>query len=369
MMGEHKICFFNRSSIHYRKNIWLLMDKELPCDFYFGDTRPGEIEPIPYELFEHFKGVFHNVNIGQFYWQKGALSLLKSDYTDIITPAEPFCLSSWLLILFAKRYHKNVFSWTHGAYGKENGFKRRLIKWKIKRLKGCFLYGEYARDLLIKWGVPQSKLHVVYNSLNYDEQLPMRKELVPSDFYQQHFKNDNRNLVFIGRLTMVKKLDKVLKAVAQLKERGLALNVTFIGDGTEKQGLMALAKQLNLEHVWFYGACYDEKQIAQFLYNADLCVSPGNVGLTAMHAMSFGCPVISHNNFAMQMPEFEAIKEGETGAFFKEDDTDCLADAIFNWINNSGDRESVRQACYKVIDEKYNPHVQLETLRTTIYNS
>ena len=78
-MKTHKVCFFNRSSIHYRKNIWLLMDKELPCDFYFGDSRPGKIEPIPYTLFENFKGEFHNVSFGYFYWQKGALSLLKTD--------------------------------------------------------------------------------------------------------------------------------------------------------------------------------------------------------------------------------------------------------------------------------------------------
>lgn len=344
------------------------MDKELPCDFFFGDSRPGKIEPIPYELFKHFKGEFHNIKIGRFYWQKGALSLLKSDYTDIITPAESFCLSSLFLILFSRMFHKNVYTWTHGVYGDENGFKRMLIKWKIRHLKGCFLYGEYARDILVQWGVPKSKLHVVYNSLNYDEQLPMRNELVSSDFYQQYFKNDNSNLVFIGRLTTVKKLDQILKAIAKLRDRDMELNVTFVGDGTEKQKLMALAKDLNLDNVWFYGACYDEKQIAQFLYNADLCVSPGNVGLTAMHAMSFGCPVISHNNFPMQMPEFEAIEEGKTGAFFKENDVDSLAEVIYNWINNSTDRESVRQACYRVIDEKYNPHVQLETLRTTIYS-
>ena len=107
-MATHKICFFNRSSIHYRKNIWLLMDKELPCDFYFGDSRPGKIEPIPYREFEHFKGEFHNVSIGPFYWQKGALKLLKSDYTDIITPGDTYCLSTRVMLLLAKHYKKQI---------------------------------------------------------------------------------------------------------------------------------------------------------------------------------------------------------------------------------------------------------------------
>ena len=365
----HKICFFNRSSIHYRKNIWLLMDRELPCDFYFGDARPGAIKPVPYELFANFKGEFHNIQLGPLFWQKGALRLLLRDYTDILTPGEINCLSTRVMLFLAKMYKKNIYLWTHGVYGNEVGVKKWLVLKGISKAKGIFLYGQYAKDILVKWGVPESKLHVVYNSLNYDEQLPMRKELSVSEFYQQHFRNDHRNVVFIGRLTAVKKLDQMLKAVAKLKDNGLNLNVTFVGDGTEKEKLMSLVKDLKLDNVWFYGACYDEKMIAQFLYNADLCVSPGNVGLTAMHAMSFGCPVISHNNFPMQMPEFEAIEEGKTGAFFKENDIDSLAEVIQNWINTCHDREAVRKACYKVIDEKYNPHVQLETLRKTIYNN
>ena len=366
----HRICFFNRSPLHYRKNIWMLMDKELPCDFYFGDTRPGKIEKIPYEEFEHFKGEFHNVTIGPFYWQKGALKLLKSDYTDIITPGDIYCLSTRIMLLLAKKYKKNIYLWTHGAYGDEKGLKKRINVKNKARAKGVFLYGNYAKNILVKWGVPEEKLHVIYNSLSYDEQLPLRQSISPSDFYQKHFNNNNPNIVFIGRLTTVKKLDQILKAVALLKEQGQVFNVTFIGDGTEKQKLETLASELGLQNnVWFYGACYDEKQIAEFLYNADLCVSPGNVGLTAMHAMTFGCPVISHDNFTKQMPEFEAIEKGKTGDFFKENDINSLAETIKRWQTNCGNREDVRTACYKVIDEKYNPHVQVNLLKNIIKNN
>ena len=365
-MTTHKICFFNRSSIHYRKNIWLLMDKELPCDFYFGDSRPGDIKPVPYELFTNFKGEFHNVSFGPFYWQKGALKLL-NEYTDIITPGDTYCLSTWVMLMRAKRKKKNVYLWTHGAYGDETGFKKWLALKSKKLAKGVFLYGEYAKNLLVKWGIPEKKMYTIYNSLSYDEQLPLRNSIQPSDLYMEHFKNDNGNIVFIGRLTTVKKLDQILKAVKKLKDEGILFNVTFIGDGAEREKLETLTVELGLQKtVWFYGALYDEKKIAEFLFNADVCVSPGNVGLTAMHAMTFGCPVISHNNFPKQMPEFEAIEPGKTGAFFKENDIDDLARAIREWSEISSDREKVRQACYKVIDGKYNPHVQLETIRKAI---
>ena len=344
----------------------MLMDRDLGIEFMFGDSRPGDIKPIDVSKLNHFKGYLHNVSIGPFYWQKGVLKLLK-EYTDIITPGDYYCLSTWALLLRAKRQKKNVYLWTHGAYGDEKGLKK-WITIKSKTLaKGVFLYGDYAKKILLDWGVPAEKLFTIYNSLSYDDQLPLRNSITPSDFYQKHFNNSNPNIVFIGRLTTVKKLDQILTAVNKLRDEELLFNITFIGDGPMRARLESLASELGLQdNVWLYGALYDEKKIAEFLYNADLCVSPGNVGLTAMHAMTFGCPVISHDNFPLQMPEFEAIEPGKTGAFFKENDIDSLAEAIKNWIANCADREVVRKACYKVIDEKYNPHVQIETIRKAI---
>lgn len=368
-MKPHKICFFNRGPVHYRKNIWMLMDQGLPCDFYFGDDRRDNIKPIDTSLLHNFKGYFHNLYFGPFNWQRRALKLLRGDYTDIITQGEVFNLTMWVMLPLSKLFHKNVYLWSHGAYGGEKGPKRWLRVWQMKMAKGAFLYGEHARQLLINWGVPANKLHLVYNSLDYDEQLPVRQAIQPSDFYQKHFGNDNKNLVFIGRLTTVKKLDQVLKAAALLKEQGINCNVTFVGDGEVRQELQELTKKLNLEATtWFYGACYDEQKIAELLYNADLCVSPGNVGLTAIHSMTFGCPVVSNDNFATQMPEYEAIDDGKTGTFFHENDINSFAEAIKRWLNNGQDREQIRQNCYDVIDKKYNPHFQLELLRKVVYN-
>lgn len=368
---NHNICFFNRSSIHYRKNIYMLMDKELPCDFYFGDYRPGGIKPFDTSLLSHFKGYLHNKKlIGSIFWQSGAVGLLGKGYTDIITPGETYCLSTWLLLLLARIRGVRVFLWTHGAYGDEKGFKKWMTKARIRLSAGAFLYGDYAKSVLVDYGCDKRKLHVIYNSLDYDTQKQMRANIKASSIYQDKFGNDNINVVFIGRLTKEKKLKMLLDSIALLKKRNININVSIIGDGVDRNYLEKAAHDLNLEKVvWFVGACYDENKIAEFLYNADLCVSPGNVGLTAMHAMTFGTPVISHNSFHNQGPEFEAIEEEKTGLFFKENDVESLAEAINRWLLNIKDREEVRKECYKVIDEKYNPHKQVETIRRIIYNS
>lgn len=345
------------------------MDKELSCDFYFGDSRPGGIKPVDVTLLNNYKGVFHNKKVfGAWFWQSGVLGLLNKGYTDLITPGETYCLSTWFLLLLAKLRQRRVYLWTHGAYGDEKGFKKWMTKMRMRLATGAFLYGEYAKKTLISYGVKETKLHVIYNSLDYDTQKQMRDSLKPSSIYSDRFGNDNPNIVFIGRLTKVKKLHQILESVAILKGEGYKLNVTFVGDGNEKETLVNLSKKKQLQDVWFYGACYDENKISELIYNADVCVSPGNVGLTAMHAMVFGTPVISHCNFPKQMPEFEAIEDGVTGAFFEEDNVISLANSLKTWITSNRNREEIRKACFKVIDEKYNPHRQVKVMKNIILN-
>lgn len=200
--------------------------------------------------------------------------------------------------------------------------------------------------------------------MDYDKQLALRKSLLSSGIYQKHFGNNHPNLIFIGRLTTVKRIDLLLEALSMLKNKGEMFNLTLVGDGVEKANLSEKVKMLNLENnVWFYGACYDEKVNAELIYNADLCVSPGNVGLTAIHAMTFGCPVITHDNFPYQMPEFEAIKQGETGDFFQYNDAESIADCIEKWFAFANDRVAVRKACYHEIDSVWTPEYQIQVIK------
>ena len=215
---------------------------------------------------------------------------------------------------------------------------------------------------MVDKGIDAKKLSIIYNSLNYDEQLSLRY-ISTSKLYQEHFSNSFYNLVFIGRLTIEKRLDLIISAMELLRKKGLQINLTIIGEGKIKNDLDKLSNDLNLDkNVWFYGPCYNEKLLSKLLYNADVCVSPGNVGLTAIHAMMYGLPVITHNEFKMQGPEFEAIVPNKTGDFFEKDSIQSLAETISSWINMEIDREEIRKNCYSIIDEKYNPHYQIKVL-------
>ncbi len=363
-----KIIQTDNMAAHYRAPIYILMAKELGCDFCFGDKIGDNIKKMDYTLVPTKVTEVHNVILGHgFTWQKGITKLLSMDYDRIIYVGDTRCLSTWWSLIRG-RFCRNIktYVWTHGWYGKETGFEK-VMKKIFFRLPtgGVFLYGNYARELMIREGFKPEILFVIHNSLDYEKQLATRKELAEKPIYKEHFGNDNPNLYFVGRLTKVKKLDMVLTAMAILRDKGQGYNMTFIGDGVVKGELEELTKKLGLENqVWFYGACYDEKVLGEMIYNADLCVAPGNIGLTSMHTLVFGTPAITHNDFPHQMPEFEAIREGETGTFFTRDNVESLAEGISRWFACADyNREEVRSACMREIDQNWTPEFQIKVLK------
>lgn len=365
-MKERKMCLIASSAPTYRKEIFNRMGKDLGCDFLLGagPTKQMDIHSLPGHIY-----TTRTIHIGnsKLCWQPGMLSNTK-DYGCLIVNLEFVSISGWFLLILAKIRRQKTFYWGHGWYGREGFLKRIIKKLYYSLCTGLLLYGDRAKELMIEAGYKKEKLHVIHNSLAYSEQLPLREAMRPSSIFEEHFGNKDRNIIFIGRLRKVKRFDLLIDAVAQLKKRNQNVNVTFIGDGEERQELEQRVRKLGLEHnVWFYGTCFDEETNAVLIYNADLCVSPGNIGLTAIHVMMFGCPAITNDNFEKQMPEFETIHEGTTGAFFKAEDASSLADVISLWfLKHGGDRERIRENCFKEIDDKWNPNYQIGVLKNAI---
>ena len=363
-----KILQIYNSAAHYRTSIFLLMDKEFDCDYVFGESL-GDIKQMDTSLLRGkvTKVKNHFFRKG-FYWQPEVQSMLTKDYDTFLVLGDTRCLSTWLFCIRARLFHrrKRIFFWTHGWYGKESGIEKWVKKLFFSMANGgIFLYGDYARGLMIEEGFKADILHTIHNSLAYEKQLAIRQQISQSGIYKEHFGNEAPVLMFVGRLTKVKHLDMILQVLGRLRDNGTTYNLVLIGDGEQRASLEKLSHKLGLEQqVWFYGACYDEQQLSTLIYNADLCVSPGNVGLTAMHVMVFGTPVLTHNDFPYQMPEFEAIHDGETGALFERGNVESLAIAIEHWFEAKADkRDEVRLACFHEIDTQWTPQFQLDVLK------
>ena len=365
-----KLCQIYNGASSYRESIYLLLDQSFDTDWFFGSCL-GDIKLMDTTK---LKGrVYNSKNVSILgntaYWQKGVIKVLFKPYTHYIIAGDERCLSNWLFLFLSFLFpKKKIYFWSHGPYGREGFLKRIIQKVYFNLVEGTFLYGDYARNIMIKRGFNPETLYVVHNSLAYDQQKILRESLKPSNIYVERFGNNNPVIIVIGRLNTRKNLPMLIHAISELKKRGENYNVVFIGEGEQKKALIELADEVGIIHnIWFFGACYDEKTNAELLYNADLCVLPGDIGLTAIHSLMFGVPVISHNAFPFQGPEFEAIIEGKTGSFFEHNNNDSLVDTISKWFKEQQlKREEVRIACYNEIDKRWNPYFQIAVFKKVL---
>lgn len=363
---QKKICCIFNVAPHYNEPIYMLMDEQLNCDFYLGDKIHLPIRLMDYTLLKGYKkSLKYKPLFSSFYWQKGAIELAFKRYKHIILTGEPFCLSTWFILVSSKLTGTKTYLWTHGWYGNESFIKTTIKKIFLKLPSKILLYGDYARNLMINEGFKPEKLITIYNSLDYENQLKIRKTLAKTNIFSKHFGNNYPVIIFVGRIQKVKKLEMLLDSIAILNNQNKKCNLVVVGEEVEKTFFKDKIEHLNLSsQVWLHGSCFDEEILGELFYNADICVSPGNVGLTAIHSLMYGTPVITHNHFSKQMPEFESITEGLNGSFFEENDSRDLAVKIKIWLEtNANNKSEVQQNCYRVIDEKYNPNVQIEILK------
>ncbi|WP_082433327.1 glycosyltransferase [Flagellimonas eckloniae] len=346
------------------------MDSELACDFYFGDSANTPIKQMDLDSLKGFKKILINKTVSRwkYYWLKGSAKLIFKPYRYYILSGGSKYLSHWFILIFAKILNKKVIVWTHGMKGNKVGVAKFLDILFYKLSHKVLLYGNLSKNVMLREGFKENKLIPIYNSLDYLVQKKIRDRIGPSSIYSDHFRNNFPTLFYIGRIQWSKRLDMLIEALSILNAKGNHCNLIIIGKDVEDVNLPKLVAQHGLEDkVWFYGPCYDEHKIGTMMFNADLCVSPGPIGLTAVHAMTFGLPIVTNDNFELQMPEHEVITKGMTGGFFKENNLESLVGKILEWTNLSKEkRNQVRNDAYEVVDTKYNPIFQLEVLKKIV---
>lgn len=357
-------CVFNYNPL-YRLPIYRAMDKEFDCDFYFGDTVFQPMKSFDPKELKGFKGYIKAKRIRSFVWHSGISGIFNKNYTHYIIGGNPGLIVTWLILLYAKITGKKVFLWTHGIKQDNLSFKERLMsKLYFKTSTGILMYNSYFCKNMTKIGCKKEKLHIIHNSLDTALQTALYKTLYPSNIFREHFKNDSPTILYIGRIQRVKKTEQILDAMSVLRSRGTDLNLVVIGSNVDDDIFEAKMKEYGLEkRVWMYGPCFEEEKNAELIYNASVCVSPGNVGLTCMHALSYGTPVVTNDNFRMQMPEFEAIIDGKTGSFFHEDNIEDLAENIRRWVMLSDEkRDECRRIARKTIVDEWSVDYQIKLL-------
>lgn len=364
---------------YYRLGVFHELSKYNNPEYVFlGDTKEQDgIYTIPWEFsklpvkeggirWEFTKSVFYKPN--RQLWQTGILKrIFSKEYDLFIFEGAVAHFSIWIFALACKLMGRKTLFWTHGFKGTDKGVLKHVRAFFFKYMaNGLLLYGDFSRDFMINEGFKPKKLFTIGNSLNYKEQKQIREKLSEkkedlTKFKEELFKNPtNKTIVFIGRLAKNKKVASILQMMYELKNEGIDLNCIIIGDGVERRNLEALILRYELiDLVHITGRVYEDEIIAKYFLISDVMVSPGNVGLNCIHSLSFGLPVITHDNFSFQNPEVEAIEHGKNGLLYKYNDMDNLKMNIREWF--SKERIDTKMYCIQSIENKFNPfrHAEL----------
>lgn len=372
IISKKTLCCILNHAPHYRDSIFTMLDNEFICSFYIGDKVISPVKQMNYNNLKGFKKVFSNKWIlgTTFMWNNGVVSLIFKKFDYYLLIGEPSILSNWLILIIAKFLNKKVFIWGHGIKdlnkNKYYWFERLFHRLPYK----IFVYGDRAKQNMISLNYEKDKIIPIYNSLNYSEQLEIRKHINSTDIFTSYFNNDYPIIIYVGRILYSKKLNLLVEATNSLIKKGTKVNLVIVGPEVDDQSIPKLVDELEInKHVWFYGPCYEEKLLAELFYNSNVNVTPGDIGLSAIHSLTYGCPVITHDNFVKHGPEFEVIENNLTGSFFKEDDLTDLIEKIKFWINiDDSKKTATKDYAFRLIEEKWNPINQLKIFVKT-FNS
>jgi alpha-1,6-mannosyltransferase len=129
-------------------------------------------------------------------------------------------------------------------------------------------------------------------------------------------------LVHCGRLSVEKRADRSIDAVAALCDAGIEARLVVVGDGPLRARLQRQAARLPID---FTGFVSDRHTVAELLASADVALAPGpheTFGLAALESLACGTPAVVSRTSALG-----EIITADSGAL-ADNDPASIADAV-----------------------------------------
>ena len=207
--------------------------------------------------------------------------------------------------------------------------KRYLKQWRraaLIRVKGIFPVSRYSASLVTDLGVEKSRIHVITNGVDLQRFKPVTAHEIG---------DKQKRLLTVARLDLHKGHDRVLEALAILKEQGLKPNYVIVGQGEEEMRLRTMVQSLGLERQVIFAGFIPENQLPAMYTACDIFIMtsreiPGRLdliegfGISFLEASASGLPVIAGRSGGVP----DAVKDGETGLLVNPDDSRAIAFAI-----------------------------------------
>lgn len=145
----------------------------------------------------------------------------------------------------------------------------------------------YTKNIIMdKYGIPEKKIRVIHNAV---EKTPITLSLKNESQFEE------KTILFLGRLTIAKGADYLLKAAQKVIQIYPTVKFVFVGKGEMIKELIDLSIDLGISQNVVFTGWLNHKQVDEAYRRADLFVMPSITepfGLTALEAMRNGTPVL-----------------------------------------------------------------------------
>jgi glycosyltransferase involved in cell wall biosynthesis len=355
-----KVLLIDHLLAHYRSDVYelLMSSKEYEFQFIAGDSYEGVkgVDVSQKQGYANYKYRSFSIGAHRFYFSIGIIKhYLRNSKATVICTGVDFHLPHTVLIFLLHRVilRRKFYWWTHGNDGNQGRIGVAIRRFFYKYANGVFAYSNEGKRNLTLMGVKDANVKVVNNSLNSDDYGFLKYDL------KVKVGGDKLRILYSGRITKAKRIDFLLESLAILKKQ---YNIDFvcrvIGGGCIdelKQQSVRLGVDENIE---FLGAKYGN-DVDKYFLDSDIFVYPSGIGLSIVHALSYGLPVITTNNFLLHFPEFELLDESVNGILYDEGDANDLAIKIMQWYKRlQKEKDLVIDGCVQSINQKgYLPEI------------
>jgi len=298
--------------IRYLKAMYLLLHP-LKLYFFFKFWQLRKKKSLSY------------IFIIQFYWKFRKAKLFHVHFATAINPL--FDLKQIGLL------KSNIIVTFHGydAHFLPKGTNLEMLLNNFKEyVSNITVNSTYLKNKLIAKGFLKETISIV--PIGYDETIfkPTKEKLS---------QNLPFKLISIGRLVTIKGHQFGVKAVKQLKDNGIQVKYTIVGEGVEYKQLVKLIKKLKLEDAVNLVGAKSQLEIKKLLEEHHLFLMTSTkdefnrqeaFGVVSLEAQAMGLPIVGFNSGGFP----ETIIEGKTGITVKDKDVDSFTNAIEKLILN-----------------------------------
>ena len=209
---------------------------------------------------------------------------------------------------------------------------------------------DYLADHLIRQrGLDRTKINTIYNGIDLDYFKKASDYLkIKNEFLQR---GEQILIGAVGRLVAEKGLEYLLTAIPKVLKRFSEARLLLVGDGPLRTELERIVIDLDLTgKVTFVGFRSDIKAI---LSSLDILVLPSlleGFPMIILEAMAMAKPIVASNIPGIR----EQIIDGKTGILVPTKDSNALATAITNILEDEQTARRIGLEARKTVDEEFS---------------